>query len=204
MDYLKLDSVPMVAGPPENVAELEARLGELREQHPGVIIRRYLERVPTIDPTAYVAQGAVLVGNVQLHESSSVWYGCVLRADLAPIVVGARTNVQDGTVIHLGDVTPTRIGRDVTIGHRAVLHGCTIEDACLIGMQATVLDGAVIGRGSVVGAGSVVTAGTEVPPHSLVLGTPGRVVRTLPEDRDALQRKIAAKYVRLVHNHRVG
>ena len=204
MDYLKLDSVPMADGPPGDVETLEQELGLMRQAHPGAIIRRYRARIPSLDPTSYVAEGAVLVGDVRLHASASVWFGCVLRADLAPITVGARTNVQDGTVVHLGDVTPTVIGCDVTIGHRAVLHGCTIGDACLIGMQATVLDGAVIGEGSVVGAGSVVTAGTVVPPHSLVLGTPGRVVRDLTAARGDLHRKIAEKYMRLVHNHRLG
>jgi carbonic anhydrase/acetyltransferase-like protein (isoleucine patch superfamily) len=204
MDYLKLDGVTPVTGPPQNVHALNEAIAALQAAHPGAIFKRYLGKVPTVPVANFVAEGAVLVGDVRLAEGASIWYGCVLRADLTYITVGARTNVQDGTVVHLGDVTPTVIGADVTVGHRAVLHGCTIGDACLIGMQATVLDGAVVGYGSIVGAGSVVTAGTVIPPRSLVLGLPGKVVRTFPEGSEEQRRKIAAKYLRLVHNHQVG
>lgn len=204
MDYLKLDTVPRVAGPPADLPVLEARLAALRARYPGVIFKRYLHRVPEVADGCFVAEGAVLCGEVRLATDASVWFGCVLRADLTFIHIGARTNVQDGTVIHLGDETPTVVGEDVTIGHRAVLHGCTVEDACLIGMQATVLDGAVIGAGSIVGAGAVVRAGTIVPPRSLVFGTPAVVVKTLPPGDEEQRRLIAAKYLRLVHNHQVG
>jgi carbonic anhydrase/acetyltransferase-like protein (isoleucine patch superfamily) len=204
MDYLKLDTVTPVTGPPPDLPALEARLADLRAQHPGVIFKRYLDKVPTVAPRCFLAEGAVLIGDVRIAEGASVWYGCVLRADLSHIAVGARSNLQDGTVVHLGDVTPTVIGEDVTVGHRAVLHGCTIEDACLIGMQSTILDGAVVGFGSTVGAGAVVTAGTVIPRLSLVFGTPGKVVKTLPEGSEVKQRLVAAKYLRLVHNHQVG
>ena len=146
----------------------------------------------------------MLVGDVHLSASASVWYGCVLRGDLAAIRVGARSNLQDGTVVHVGDNDPTTIGEDVVVGHRAVLHGCTIEDSCLIGMQATILDGAVIGHGSVIGSCALVPAGVKVPPHSLVLGVPGKVVKSLPADNEAFNRKLAAKYTRLVHNYLHG
>ncbi len=121
-----------------------------------------------------VAPGAAVVGDVRLAEDVSVWYGCVLRGDLAPVTVGARTNIQDGTVLHVADDGPCAIGADVIVGHRAMLHACRVEDACLIGMQATVLDDAVIGAGSVVGAGALVTQRTVIPPRSLVLGVPAR------------------------------
>lgn len=198
------DSVIKAAGPPADVAILEARLAALRVRFPGAQVQRYLGAVPEVGPEAYVAPTAVLIGQVVLGAESSVWAGCVLRADLAAIHIGARSNVQDGTVIHLGDEDPTVVGEDVVIGHRAVLHGCTVEDACLIGIQATLLDGVVVGRGSVIGAGAVVTAGTVIPPRSLVLGTPGKVVRTLDERAEAFHRAVAAKYVRLAHNHHRG
>lgn len=197
-------SVLPVDGPPANAATLEAEVAALRARLPGVIVRRYLAAVPRVHARAWVAEGAVLEGDVELGPDASVWYGCVLRADLAAIRVGARSNLQDGTVVHLGDHDPTIVGEDVVVGHRAVLHGCTIEDACLIGIGATVLDGAVIGRGSLVGAGAVVPAGLVVPPRSLVLGLPAKVVRPLDESAETFHRALAAKYVRLVHNHREG
>ncbi len=198
------DSVDEVSGPPEGVEGLEAQLAALRLRFPGAIFHRYLQHVPTVAEGAFIAEGAVLVGDVRIGPDASVWYGCVLRADLAFIQIGARSNVQDGTVIHLGDLDPTVVGEDVVVGHRVVLHGCTVEDACLIGIQATVLDGAVIGRGSVVGAGSVVTASTQVPPGSLVLGIPGKPVKDLGPATADFHRGVAAKYVRLQRNHRLG
>lgn len=197
-------SVVPVDGPPADVAQLDAAVAALRERLPGVIVRRYLGFVPRVHPTAWVAEGAVLDGDVELGPDASVWYGCVLRADLAPIRIGARSNLQDGTVVHLGDRDPTVVGEDVVVGHRAVLHGCTIGDACLIGLGATILDGAILGSGSLVGAGAVVPAGLEVPPRSLVLGLPAKVVRPLDDTAEAFHRALAAKYLRLVHNRRVG
>lgn len=198
------DSVVPVDGPPPDVATLEAQLAALRTRFPGAIFHRYLHHVPTVADGAYIAEGAVLVGDVRVGPDASIWYGCVLRADLSFIAVGARSNVQDGTVIHLGDLDPTVIGEDVVVGHRAVLHGCTIGDAVLVGIQATVLDAAVVGAGSVIGAGSVVTASTVVPPRSLVLGVPGKVMKTLGDDVESFHRGVAAKYVRLQRNHRLG
>ena len=132
----------------------------------------------------------------------SVWYGSVLRGDLRPVTVGARTNIQDGTVVHVADDGPCDIGADCIIGHRAMIHACRIEDACLIGMQATILDNAVVGAGSVVGAGAVVTPRMVIPPRSLVLGLPAKVVKTLTADEEAFHRAHAAKYVRLKENYR--
>jgi gamma-carbonic anhydrase len=115
---------------------------------------RFLAKDPSIDPTAYVAAGATLLGDVRIGALASVWPGCVLRGDINFIEVGEGTNIQDGTIVHLADELPVRIGRYVTIGHAAMIHACTIEDECLIGMQATILDGAVIGRNSIIGAHS--------------------------------------------------
>lgn len=198
------DSVPRVDGPPADLAALDAALAALRARFPGVVLQRYLDRVPTIGADCYVAEGAALIGDVTLHDQASIWFGCVLRGDVNRIVVGARSNLQDGTVVHLGDRDPTVVGEDVVVGHRAVLHGCTIGDRCLVGIQATVLDGAVVGAGSVIGAGAVVPAGRTIPPRSLVLGVPGKIVKQLPESAGDFHAALAAKYCRLHHNHRVG
>jgi carbonic anhydrase/acetyltransferase-like protein (isoleucine patch superfamily) len=120
------------------------------------------------------------------------------------IAIGAHSNIQDGTVIHLGDNDATVIGEHVVVGHRAVLHGCTIERCCLIGMQATVLDGAVVGEGSIIGAGAIVSAGSVIPPHSLVLGVPGKVVKELPPEKSQAHKMLAEKYARLAHNYQRG
>jgi carbonic anhydrase/acetyltransferase-like protein (isoleucine patch superfamily) len=141
----------------------------------------------TVAPTAFVAPNAVLVGDVTLADQASVWYGAVLRGDIEPITVGPRTNIQDGTVVHVDIDFPTRIGADVTIGHRAVIHGCTIEDGALIGMGAVVLSGAVVGAGALVAAGAVVRERFVVPPRALVAGVPAKVVG---EVDDALLERI--------------
>jgi carbonic anhydrase/acetyltransferase-like protein (isoleucine patch superfamily) len=162
----------------------------------------FLAKEPAIDPTAYVAPSATLIGDVRLGPHASVWPRCVLRGDINFIEIGEATNVQDGTIIHLADDYPVRIGRYVTIGHAAIIHACTIEDECLIGMRATILDGAVIGDHSIIGAGALVTAGTVVPPGSLVLGVPGKVARTLEPPEQADIRKLAEKYVKVAAAHR--
>jgi carbonic anhydrase/acetyltransferase-like protein (isoleucine patch superfamily) len=140
---------------------------------------------PTVPHDAWVAPSAELIGNVTLHAGASVWYTSVLRGDLDSITVGTGTNIQDGTVVHADPGFPVSIGSGVSVGHRAVLHGCTIEDDSLIGMGAVVLNGAVVGRGSLVAAGAVVLEGTEIPPGSLVAGVPGKVRRELTEDERA-------------------
>jgi carbonic anhydrase/acetyltransferase-like protein (isoleucine patch superfamily) len=198
------DSVVRVSAPPAGLPELEAQLAALRARHPGVFLQRYLAALPRIADDVYVAPGATLVGDVMLAESVSIWPGCVLRGDVNCIEVGPRSNLQDGTVVHVGDRDAARIGADVVVGHRAVLHGSRIEDAVLVGIQATVLDGCVIGHGSVIGAGAVVTAGTVIPPRSLVLGVPAKVQRSLSEDEERFHRELAAKYTRLAHNYRHG
>ena len=134
-----------------------------------------------IPPSAFVAPGAVLVGEVTLGEDVSVWYQCVLRGDIEPITVGDRTNVQDGTVVHVDEGWPAVIGADVTIGHRCVIHGCTIGDGALVGMGAVVLSGATVGARALVAAGAVVREGFEVPPRTLCAGVPAKVVRELDE-----------------------
>jgi carbonic anhydrase/acetyltransferase-like protein (isoleucine patch superfamily) len=167
------------------------------------MLLRYKEWYPKVGKNAWIAPGATVIGNVELGEDSSVWFGCVVRGDVHSIKIGARTNIQDLSMIHvthykkpdMSDGHPTIIGDDVTVGHRVMLHGCTIEDACLIGMSATILDGAVIGRESIVGAGALVTGGKVFPPRSLILGSPAKVVRTLTDDEVAELYASAKRYV---------
>lgn len=199
-----VDSVSRVATPPTNLAQLEQELARLRALYPGAIFDRYLEHVPQVAERVHVAAGAALIGAVTLADDVSIWYGCVLRADINRIEVRERSNIQDGSVVHLGDNDGTFIAEEVVVGHRAVLHGCHIEGGCLIGIGATVLDGARVGQGSVVGAGALVPAGSIIPAHSLVLGMPARVVKQLTASDEDDHRKLALKYTRLSHNYRVG
>ena len=156
---------------------------------------------PELADDAWVAPTAVLVGPVRLGPRSSAWYGAVLRADGDTITVGAGSNVQDGCVLHADPGFPVRIGDDVVVGHGAVVHGCTVEDGCLVGMGSTVLNGARIGAGSMVAAGAVVLEGTEVPPGSLVAGVPAKVRRPLTEQEAAAIRLGAADYVQKAQQH---
>jgi carbonic anhydrase/acetyltransferase-like protein (isoleucine patch superfamily) len=194
-------SVTMIDGPLAAAAALDAEVAALRRRFPRATIDRYLEKVPVLGAGVLLATGAAVVGEVVLGADVSLWYGAVLRGDLAPVTVGDRTNIQDGAVVHVGDASPCSIGPDTVVGHRAVLHGCRVEEGCLIGIQATVLDDAVVGAGSLVGAGAVVVPGTVIPPRSMVLGTPARVVRPLREEDQARHRALAAKYVRLKENY---
>ncbi|MDX2021713.1 MAG: gamma carbonic anhydrase family protein [Deltaproteobacteria bacterium] len=196
-----IESVSLIPGPVPNAARLDAQLLELRALYPRAIIDRYLEKLPTLGQRVLIAPGAAVVAEVYLGDDVSVWFGAVLRGDLAPVRVGARSNIQDGAVLHVGDFSPCQVDEDVVVGHRAMLHGCHVERGCLIGMQATVLDDAVVGHGSVVGAGAVVPPKSIIPPRSLVLGVPGKVVRTLTETDEAMAVGLAAKYARLKENY---
>ncbi|MDQ8181779.1 gamma carbonic anhydrase family protein [Pelagicoccus sp. SDUM812005] len=162
----------------------------------------FLAKDPQVPASAYVAKEATVIGDVRLGENASVWPACVLRGDINYIQVGDRSNVQDGTIVHLADDFPVEIGKDVTIGHGAIIHACTIEDECLIGMGATVLDGSVIGHNSIVGAGSLVTPRTIIPPGSMVMGAPAKVKRALTEDEQAKIKSWAAKYVKVSAAHK--
>jgi carbonic anhydrase/acetyltransferase-like protein (isoleucine patch superfamily) len=157
-----------------------------------------------IDPTAFVASSASVMGEVTLGADSSVWYQAVLRADLAAITIGAESNIQDGAIVHVDSGLPCIVGRRVGVGHRVILHGCVVEDECLIGMGSVLLNGVRVGTGSVVAAGAVIPEGMVVPPGSLVMGVPGRIVR--PVD-PALRERIAdtwTHYVMLAREHRAG
>jgi len=152
-------------------------------------------RLPEVAATAFVADGATLVGAVRLADEVSVWFGCVIRADGAPIEVGEGSNVQDGCVLHSDPDHPVSLGRRVTVGHRAVVHGCTVEDDCLVGMGSVLLNGSVVGRGSLVAAGTVLLEGTVVPEGSLVAGVPGRVRRPVDDAERERMRAGAESYV---------
>ena len=134
----------------------------------------------------WVAPDAHVMGRVTLGEDANVWFGAVVRGDNEPIVIGARTNLQEGVTMHVDPGFPITIGPDCTIGHGAILHGCTIDDECLIGMGAILLDNVKVGTGSLIGAGALVTQGTEIPPHSLVLGAPAKVLRSIREKERAM------------------
>ena len=157
---------------------------------------------PILDKAAFVAPGAQIIGNVTLAEGASVWYNAVLRGDINAIAIGAGTNIQDGCVCHLENDRACVVGDYVTVGHKAVLHGCVVEDGVLIGMGAIVLNGAVVKKGAVIGAGTVVKENMVVPENHLVVGVPGRVVKDLgPESYDT-NVKWAEKYVQLAAFHR--
>lgn len=160
---------------------------------------------PRIDPSAWVAPGAIVVGDVEIGPDSSVFFGCVLRGDVHAIRIGARTNVQDGSVLHVTkERHATWLGDEVTVGHRAVVHGCRVGDGALIGIGAIVLDGAEIGEEALVAAGALVPPGRKVPAGALVVGTPARVVRTLSADERREQRERALHYVTVARIHRDG
>ena len=158
----------------------------------------------TIDPTAFIHPQAVVLGDVTLGAHASVWPTAVLRGDSDRIVVGAQSNVQDGTVIHADNGLPAIVGKRVAIGHRAIVHGAVIEDGCLIGMGCIVLNGARVGAGSIIGAGAVVTEGMQIPPGSLVLGVPARVVKPVTPEMAVRIGATVDAYLELQEQHRRG
>lgn len=157
---------------------------------------------PHVHPEAWVAPNASLIGRVSLAERASIWYSATLRAEFEPIEIGAGSNIQDGVTIHVDPGFPARIGAGVTVGHNAVLHGCTVEDDVLVGMSATVLNGAVIGAGSLIAAGAVVAQGMVIPPRSLVAGVPGKIRRELSDDEFKHNQLNAVAYQHLIDLHR--
>jgi len=174
------------------------------------MIMDYKEYSPNLGKNSWVAPSADLIGEVTVGEDCSIWFGCVIRGDVHYITIGDRTNIQDLSMVHIthykkadrSDGNPTVIGNDVTVGHRVMLHGCTIEDACLIGMSATILDGAVIGKESIVGAGSLVTKNKKFPPRSLIMGSPAKVVRTLNDEEVEELYASATRYVKFKNSYK--
>jgi len=153
------------------------------------------EHAPEIDASAFVADSATLIGKVTVHANASVWYGVTIRGDNERITIGENSNVQEGAVLHTDMGYPLTLGKNVTVGHQAMLHGCTIGDGALVGIQAVVLNGARIGKGCLVGAGALVTEGKEFPDNSLILGAPAKVARTLTEEESRYLQGGAASYV---------
>lgn len=150
--------------------------------------------VPKIAEDVYIAPGAQIIGKVEIEKGASVWPNAVIRGDMAEIIIGKQTNIQDNTTLHVDKENPLVIGNQVTIGHNAILHGCTIGDKALIGMGAIILNGAVIGKESLIGAGTLIPPGKEIPPHSLVVGSPGQVKRQLTNEEIAELHKSAETY----------
>jgi len=160
------------------------------------MLRTYRGILPTVDPSAYLDHSAQVIGDVHIGPESSVWMNVVIRGDVNAIRIGARTNVQDGSVVHVQAGThPTSIGDEVTIGHGAIVHGCTVEDRCLIGMGAILLNGVRVGADSIVAAGSLLPENFQVPPRSLVMGSPAKVRRSLLDAEVGLIRRFADNYV---------
>lgn len=168
-----------------------------------MILLRFAGRTPEVHETAWIAESAALIGKVRVHADASVWFGVVLRGDIDEIEIGPGSNLQDNVVVHTEQGSPAIVGRGVSVGHGAVVHGCTIEDGCLIGMNATVLTGAVVGRDSLVAAGAVVLEGTVIPPRSLVAGVPGKVRRELTDEEVEGLHGNSSRYVARANDYRV-
>jgi len=174
----------------------------VNERFPDARILAFRGQMPRIGSGAWIAPGASVIGDVEIGAGASIWYGCVLRGDVHRIRIGDRSNVQDGAILHVTrDRFSTDVGQEVTIGHRAVVHGCQVGDGALIGIGAIVLDGARVGEEALVGAGAVVVPGGEVPPRTLVVGTPARVVRELDDNEIEQQRRRTLSYVELARAH---
>jgi carbonic anhydrase/acetyltransferase-like protein (isoleucine patch superfamily) len=170
-----------------------------------MILRSYGGKKPALGAGVFVAENAAVIGDVVIGDESSIWYATTVRGDVMPIRIGARTSIQDNTVIHVtSDYAGTDIGDDCTIGHSAIIHACTVESFCLIGMGSILLDGVRIGTGSLVGAGALVTPGTNIPPGSLVIGSPAKVKRPLNDKEREQIRYGAAHYVELARAYLAG
>ena len=159
------------------------------------MLLNYKEFFPQIDETTFVAKNAQVIGKVETKEDSSIWFGAVIRADVNTITIGERSNIQDNAVVHCDDGHPTVIGNDVTVGHGAIIHGAMVGDNTLIGMGSIVLDGARIGKNCIIGAGALVPQGKEIPDNSLVVGSPGKILRSVAEVEIAGLKDSALRYV---------
>ncbi|GAB4113671.1 MAG: gamma carbonic anhydrase family protein [Candidatus Caldatribacteriota bacterium] len=166
------------------------------------MIINYYDKKPLIDQEAFIAENATLIGEVIVKKNASIWYHTVLRGDIAPIIIGENTSIQDGTIIHCVEEIPTVVGNNVTVGHQVVLHACKIGDYSLIGMGAVVLDEAEIGEAAIVGAGALIAPRTKIPPHSLVMGVPAKIVRKLREDEILKMERHVQGYVELMKTYK--
>ncbi len=169
------------------------------------MIKSFRDKHPQIHETAFVAENAIVIGDVEVGEEASIWFGSIIRGDVNYIRIGARTNIQDASVIHVSSKThPTILEDEITVGHRVTLHGCYIETGCLIGIGSIILDGAHVGKNSLVAAGSLITPNTHIPPRSLVMGSPAKVKRALTEEERADLPRFWKNYVALLNEYRVG
>jgi len=167
------------------------------------LVRPHRGKAPRVDPAAFAVDGATVIGDVEVGPGSSIWFGAIVRGDVNSVRIGARTNLQDQVVVHVtGGTHPTVVGDEVTVGHRVVLHGCTIHDRCLIGIGAIVMDGAVVGPDAMVGAGALVPPGMVVPPGTLVVGAPAKVKRALTAAELAQLKASAARYAGYADQYR--
>lgn len=166
------------------------------------MIKEYKGIEPKIDETAFIAESADVVGQVNIERNANIWYGTVLRADDNYITVGENTNIQDGSIVHISEKFPTIIGKNVTVGHKSIIHGCEIGDNTLIGMGSIVLDGAKVGEFTLLGAGSLVPPGKEIPSGVLAMGSPAKVIRELSDEEKENLTNSALKYVKLANNHK--
>lgn len=165
------------------------------------LCKGYKGKTPQVSQAAFLAENAAVIGDVTLGRDASVWYGAVVRGDSNSVTVGQGANIQDNAVLHTGSHDPIVIGKNVTIGHSAVVHGCTLGDNVLVGMHATILNGAVVGEGSVIAAGALVTEHAEIPPHSMVMGVPGKVRGAVSPELSAKLPQDAAHYIALARQH---
>ena len=158
-------------------------------------IYRLGDKIPHIDPTAWIAPNATVIGDVRLAANVSIWWGAVLRGDNDPITIGEGTNIQDGSILHTDEGIPLTLGRNITVGHMVMLHGCTVGDGTLVGIKSVVLNGAVIGKNCLIGANTLIAEGKEIPDRSLVMGSPGKIVRELTDEQVARFARNARHYV---------
>lgn len=166
------------------------------------MVKEYQGIKPNIDKTVFIAESADIIGKVNIEKNSNIWYNTVIRADEQSITIGENTNIQDGCVVHVGNDIPTVIGKNVTIGHKALIHGCTIGNNTLIGMGSIVLDGAKVGDYTLLGAGSLVPPGKEIPSGVLAMGSPAKVIRELSDIEKENLVKSALKYIETANNHK--
>ena len=159
------------------------------------MIYQFNDRIPSLPETYFVAESATVIGDVVLHNEANIWFGAVLRGDIEPIEIGAGSNIQDNSVVHTSKGFPVKIGCNVSVGHNVSLHGCTVGDHCLIGMDVTLLDGSEIGENCLIGAKSLIKQDQKIPANSLVVGSPARVIRTLSDEEIAGIRDVGARYV---------
>jgi carbonic anhydrase/acetyltransferase-like protein (isoleucine patch superfamily) len=165
------------------------------------MIYKFNNKKPETNKSIFIAPGSFIIGDVSLDEGVNIWYNAVIRGDFGPIKIGKKTNIQENSSLHIDPEFPLTIGNYVTVGHNAILHGCTIKDRVLIGMGAIILNGAIIGEESIIGAGTLIPEGKEIPPHSLVLGVPGKIVRQITKKEIEFLNKSAEDYYLLALEH---